>query len=280
VKKQQLLITAIGFILIIVLFFFVKTAPPSTTKKAVEPVANNTTIQFSDILAEAKKKITIQQNDRLAGLENAVTRGNVKEDKIHVYHQLARFWGDSAGMFIPYIYYTAEAAKLENSEKSLTFAAQQMVNRLLVVSDATMQNWLASNAKVLLDKAIEINPNNDSSKISLGACYMFGNISNNPMQGILTVREIAQKNPNNLYAHLVLGLGGKKSNQYDKAAEHFLAIIKQQPKNIDAILNAAECYELMHNKTEAIKWYTVAKKLITNNADAIKEIDTRINELK
>ncbi|MBS1626614.1 MAG: hypothetical protein JSR09_01465 [Bacteroidetes bacterium] len=280
-KKQQLLITGIGFILVIVLFFFTKTVPAaSAAKKVINPATDNATIQFSDILAEAKKKITIQQNDRLAGLENAVTRGNVKEDKIHIYHQLARFWGDSARMFIPYIYYTAEAAKLENSEKSLTFAAQQMVNRLLVVSDATMQNWLATHAKVLLDKAIEINPNNDSSKISLGACYMFGNISTNPMQGILTVREIAQKTPNNLYAQLVLGLGGKKSGQYDKAAEHFLIIIKQQPENIDAILNAAECYELMNNKPEAIKWYTTAKKLITNNADAIKEIDKRINELK
>jgi len=180
-------------------------------QKEAVPAAPNAGVQFSDILAEAKKKITLEQNDRLTALENAVTRGNVKEDKIHVYHQLARFWGDSARMFIPYIYYTAEAAKLENSEKSLTFAAQQMVDRLLIVGDATMQNWLASNAKVLLDKAIEINPNNDSTKISLGACYIFGNISNSPMQGISPIREIVQKNPNNLYAHMVLGLGGKKA---------------------------------------------------------------------
>ncbi len=278
-KKQQFIITVIGFLLVISLFFFAKTVPSVAAKKEVSSTAQNTGVQFSDILVAAKKKITIEQNDRLTALENAVTRGNVKEDKIHVYHQLARFWGDSAGMFIPYIYYTAEAAKLENSEKSLTFAAQQMVDRLLVVGDAGMQNWLASNAKALLDKAIEINPGNDSAKISLGACYIFGNISNSPMQGISPIREIVQKNPNNLYAHLILGLGGKKSGQYGKAVEHFLTILKTDTKNVDVMLNTAECYELMNNKTEAIKWYNAAKKLI-DNAEIIKEIDKRINELK
>jgi len=45
------------------------------------------------------------------------------------------------------------------------------------------------------------------------------------------------------------------------------------------MLNTAECYELMNNKTEAVKWYNAAKKLI-DNAEIVKEIDKRINELK
>jgi hypothetical protein len=58
-----------------------------------------------------------------------------------------------------------------------------------------MQRWLATQAKELFDKALIINPNNDSTKIGIGVCYMFGNISDNPMQGILAIREIADKNP-------------------------------------------------------------------------------------
>ena len=265
----------------VLLYFFGQTNTPKKDTPASAPAqaATGNDIQFSDLLAKAKQKINSYQNQRLAGLENAVIRGNVNEQKLHVFHQLARFWKDSVKIFEPSAYYTAEASKLENSEKSLTFAAQLFVDNLLMEGDPAMQKWLATNAKDLLDRALKINPDNDSSKIGIGVCYMFGNISANPMQGILGVREVVQKNPNNLYGQMILGLGGKKSGQYDKAIEHFTVILQKQPKNLEAIFQMAECYELKGDKPTAIKWYETGKKLINN--DEIKlQIDKRINELK
>lgn len=236
-------------------------------------------ISFNDILASARQKISKEQNDRIIALENAVTRGDVKDQKIKVYHQLANFWKDSAAIFEPYAYYMGEAAKLENSEKSLNFAARLFVDNLLAASEPVMQNWLATNGKDLYDKSLAINPNNDSAKIAIGACYMFGNISDNPMQGILTVREIAQKDPNNLYAQWILGLGGKKSGQFDKAIEHFTKILEKHPKDVEVVFQLAESNELKGNKAEAAKWYEVAKKLV-DNAGIKAELDKRIQNLK
>jgi len=281
VKRQQLILVGGGFILLVLLYFFGQTVPPKKDGASMQQAGANVqqTIQFKDILANAKQKLNAEQNQRLVSLENAVTRGDVKDQQLHVYHQLARFWKDSAHIFEPYAYYTAEAAKLDNSEKSLTFAAQLFVDNLLSEGEPSMQNWLAVNAKDLLDRALKINPNNDSIKIGLGACYMLGNISGNPMQGILPVREIVQKNPDNLYAQMILGLGGKKSGQYDKAVERFNIIIQKQPNNLEAIFQLAECYDLKGDKPNAIKWYEVAKKMI-HNGQIEKDLDKRINELK
>ena len=63
-------------------------------------------------------------------LEQSVIRGDVKKQKLDVYHQLAHFWKDSARIFEPYAWYEAEAARLENSEKSLTFAAHLFLENL------------------------------------------------------------------------------------------------------------------------------------------------------
>ena len=64
-------------------------------------------------------------------LENAVVRGDVKNQQLKAYEQLASFWKDSVkDSFLPAAYYMAEAAKLENSEKKLTFAAQLFLNNL------------------------------------------------------------------------------------------------------------------------------------------------------
>ena len=212
-------------------------------------------------------------------MENSVSRGDVKEQQIHAYKQLSSFWKDTMHLFEPYAYYNGEASKLESSEKSLTFAAQQFIERLLIEGDPAMQNWLATNAKVLLEQALQINPSNDSSKIGLGACYILGNISDNPMQGILPVREIAKNSPHNMYAQYILALGGKKSGQFDKAIERFLIIFNEEPDNLEISLHLAECYDMKGDKTNAIKWYTKVKGKV-KNPGAMKELTDRINILK
>ena len=232
-----------------------------------------------EVIAKYKASLDTQQVQKLTQLENSVVRGDVHNQQIHVYHQLASYWADTLHNEIMGAYYTGEAAKLENSEKSLTFAAHLLLDDMMSATDVSQQRWLATQAKELFDKALIINPHNDSSKIGVGVCYMFGNISDNPMQGILAVREIADKDPDNLYAQMMLGLGGIQSGQYDKAAERFLNVIKKQPDNIEAILNLAGTYERLGNKTEAVKWYKEALNYI-RVPQARKDIEERIKSLQ
>jgi tetratricopeptide (TPR) repeat protein len=253
--------------------------PAAKRNAAVAATPAGQSIRFEDLLIKAKQTISPEQVIRIGALENAVVRGDVKDQQIHVYHQLARFWSDSARVFEPYAWYTAQAAKLENSEKSLTFAAHLFLDNLVTEREPAMQNWLASNAKDLFEKALVLNPANDSSKIGLGACYIFGNLSDNPMQGIMPIREIVEKNPDNMYGQMVLALGGKKSGQYDKAIERFLIILKKEPNNLEAIFNLAECYDIHNEKADAIKWYEIAKEKI-KVPEAQEALAKRIAELK
>jgi len=283
VKKQQYILAAISVIICLGLYFggrtvSIKTASAHSADDGHDHA--NEKIDFKkDILAQAKLKLTPDQNQRITLLENSVIRGDINEQQIHVYHQLARFWKDSVQLFEPYAFYIGEAAKLENTEKNLTFAARLFLDRLMATENPSMQTWLASNAKVLLENALKINPANDSSKIALGACYIFGNISSNPMEGILPVREIVQRTPGNVYAQMVLGLGGKKSGQFDKAIERFEAILKVDPLNVEAIFNIAESYDQKGDKANAIVYYEKAKQLV-NIPEAKEELNKRIIELR
>lgn len=271
-----------AFLLLILLYFFGQTIPP---KKAVTPAVGQSEavkpkkVNFEQLLTHAKERLTPSQLQKINSLENSVSRGDVKRQQIAVYRQLASFWADSIRLFEPYAYYTAEAAKLENSEKSLTFAAHLFLNNVKTESDPAMQTWLATNAKALFEQALELNPANDSSKIGLGACYILGNISGNPMQGIGPIRQIVEKNPGNTFGQFILGLGGIKSGQYDKAIERFLIVIKYEPDNIEAALNLAEVYDRKGDKANAVKWYTLVKEKV-NNPDAQKELDARIKGLQ
>ena len=278
-KKPQVFVVIIALSLLAILYFL---APRSS--KDQNPITKNNTenqsVTSQSIIDGAKTNLSADQKIALLSIENQLTRSKNTADSLTYTIKLAKFWADSANRLAPYLYYTYNAALLENSEKSLTFAAQQLINNL-ITPDAppALLPWMAGNAKVLLEKALEMNPNNDSATINLGACYLFGNISDNPMQGILKVKQVVDKNPRNAYGQFILALGGKKSGQYDKAIERFLIVIQEQPSNLEAMVQLAECYELANKKEEAIKWYTKVKDLV-NIPDAQSALSKRIKELK
>jgi len=277
IVKQQFLLIGSGIILFCLIYFFGNTIPPK--KNIPPPTSQNDNIDITTILSAAKGQLTNQQQISITQLESSVVRGDTKIQQANIYRQLANFWKDSAHMLLPYAYYTGQAAELENSEKSLTFAAHFFLENLRQQENLALKKWMGSESKKLFEKALMINPDNDSLKIGLGSCYLFGNISDNPMEGIRLIREVAERDPNNMYAQFTLGMGAMISGQLDKAIERLLVVINNQPNNLEAIIMVAEAYEQKVDKINAIKFYERAKLLI-NNPEIISEIDKRIRILK
>ena len=276
-KKQQFILVGGGILLFCLIYFFGRTIPPKNN--SVQPVSQGTSIDINTILSASKAQLNSQQQAYLSQLETSVVRGDTKTQQAAVYRQLASFWKDSAHLLLPYAYYTGQAAELENSEKSLTFAAHFFLESLRQQNEPGLKRWMGTEAKRLFEKALLLNPGNDSLKIGLGSCYLFGNISENPMQGIQMIREVADRDPNNMYAQFTLGMGSMISGQIDKAIERLSIVIKAQPENLEVMVMLAEAYEQKGDNLNAIKWYEASKKLI-NNPEINSEIDKRIKLLK
>lgn len=281
-NKPQLSLVAVSLVLLLGLFFFGKTHLPNINQPSSAAVndSGHAAQQTNELLTVSRSQLSPSRLQYLQKIENQLDRSLPTEEKLHVLHQLSRFWADSADNYLLYAFYNGEAAKLENSEKSLTFAARLFLNEMMSAQEETeRQHWLAENAKDLFDKALIINPKNDSNRIGRGACYIFGQLSDNPMEGILPIREIAEKQPDNMYAQMVLALGGRKSGQYDKAIERLLLIVSKEPDNLEAAFQLAECYELKGDKQQAVKWYGELKKRI-KRPEIREDLDKRISQLK
>ena len=168
---------------------------------------------------------------------------------------------------------------MENIEKKLTFAAHLFLDNLRGQSDPQLKMWMANNAKELFERVLELSPGNDSAKVGLGSCYILGNIGPNPMQGILMIKEVADRDPHNMYAQMMLGIGGVMTGQFDKAIDRFKKVVDHQPANLEAVLNLAEAYEQKGDKASAIEWYKKSKQLV-RNPEIEKELDERIHSLQ
>ena len=281
-SKKQLIISLSGLALVILLFKFGSTTAPKSKVEA--PVTNaSKSFDILTFIAEEKKHLSPSQIVNLGKLENSVTRGDVNSQLITANTQLANFWKDTVKSFEPYVYYLSEAAKLDKSEKNLTFAAQLILDNLRAEQDEAKLNWKTTQAINLFEKAIELYPNNDDLKVGLGSCYVFGKGRvggpSETMKGIQQLLSVVRKDSNNMKAQMMLGVGGFVSGQYDKAIERLNKVVIAQPENIEAIAFLADTYAAKGNKTEAIKWYTISKRLV-NNPHYSQEVDERIKTLR
>jgi tetratricopeptide (TPR) repeat protein len=234
-------------------------------------------LSIDSILYHAKEPLTEAQGTRLAQLENSISRGDVASQKIHIYHELARFWRDSGRVFAPFAWYTAEAARLENSEKSLTFAARLFLQGLKEESNPGMKQWEAVQAKDLFERSLKINPANDSNQVFLGTVYLYGGLAS-PMEGISLIRNVVEKDSTNVHAIMTLGEASMISGQLDKALDRYLAAVRFQPGNLEAIFRIAEIYEKMGNISQAVSWYKKSFPFI--KIPGLKEeVENRIQQL-
>jgi cytochrome c-type biogenesis protein CcmH/NrfG len=259
---------------------FGETASPKKDTPHNAP-ANNT-FNVSDFIQKAKQKLSASQLVYITNVENSISRGDIKQQTTKSLQQMADFWKDSAKSFVPYAYYTAEAAKLDKSQKSLTFAAQLFLDNLRGESDDVLKSWQAETATDLFKRALELDPDNDSLKLGLGSCYVYGKgmtgDATETMKGIQQLLQVVKKDSGNMKAQMVLGIGGVISRQYNKAIERLLKVVNAEPSNLEAISWLADAYAAASDNRNAVKWYEYSKRLV-NNADYTKEVDERIKAL-
>lgn len=278
---KRIFLASAGVILLFVLLIFGKT---TTVKQAMPPIEQAMpAFNIEAAINLQKQKLPPSQLIYLSKLENDVTRGDVKNQSEKQLTQLADFWKDSAGIFFPYAYYLSKAAKLDNSEKNLTFAARLILENMRREDSVALKSWEAETAASLFEQALKLDPDNADLKVGLGSCYVYGQgMMGDPqqtMKGIQQLLDVVRKDSNNMQAQMVLGVGAVISRQYDKAIERLNKVVAFDPSNLEATSWLADAYAGSGDNVNAIKWYEKTKRLV-NNPEFSKEIDARIKDLK
>ncbi|HSC53880.1 MAG TPA: tetratricopeptide repeat protein [Phnomibacter sp.] len=237
-------------------------------------------LDFEKMKQTVFSQLSTDRQQYISGLENSVKRGDVKAQQIEAFQRLSAFWKDSVQNPVLHYDYAAQASELDNSEKSLTFAAHSILAYLPYAHNQEEQVWLANRGKQLFDKALAINPSNDSTNVGVGGCIIYGATSTEgPMAGIMKVRAVAEKDSTNLFAQYMLGVGGVVSGQYDKAALRFERVVKGQPDNLEVMFKLAEAYEMANQTDKAIACYETIEKKV-DVPEMKMEIKKRIEQLK
>ena len=280
--KKQVILALGGVVLLFFLFFFGKTVEKTPQTQAE---ISNRGVAIFDIHAAiqmATHNLTAQQQAFVSNLQDEVSKSDTSH-QIKYLESLEQFWKDTVGNIPTYEFYLSQESKLVNSEKSLTFAAQFILDDLRSEQDMSLRSWKGGLAIELFEQAIGLNPTNDSLKVALSACYIFGKgipgDAAETMKGVMILKDIVQKDSANMQAQFVLGAGDVISGQYNKGINRLLLVVQNDPANIEAISWLGDAYAGNGDKANAIKWYEISKRTI-NNPQYSRQVDERIKMLR
>lgn len=191
-------------------------------------------------------------------------KAEIEEKIARNFFKIQRY--DSAGLYF-------EKAMNSGKNGSLAFdAGSSYYEGLTFVTNPSKAESLAGKARELLAKVSETDPRYVEAQAKTALTLVN---SPNPMQGILKLRDLAGKHPDNMYVAYQLGLLSFQSGQYEKAIGRFRLVTEKEPGNVNAWFFLAQSMQQTGKKSEALAAVEKGLKLA-------KEEDTKASfeELK
>lgn len=128
-----------------------------------------------------------------------------------------------------------------------------------------------------LEKAKSLDPESNDVKTQLGIAYVSG--SQEPMKGIMLLREAVKADSTNLEAQMNLGFFSMQSGQYDKAVSRFEKVLALQPELNEVRIYLSDALEAQGDSKKALKVLQELKKTSTDTL-LLTEADRRIQRIQ
>ncbi len=142
--------------------------------------------------------------------------------------------------------------------------------------DVAQQRQYGERAAGHLNKVLEKNPKHSAAQIRLALTYV---VSENPMQGIMLLRQVLEREPNNTEALFHMGVLSFQSNQYDKAIERFEQLISLDANHKEGHFYLALSYIQLGQKDKAREHLLAVQKL-DPNPEVKAVVDEYLGQLK
>jgi len=270
-KKKLLPYFLLSGALLLVLLIYLAPKVPKTESQVVPELTSSSTIE--EIIDREKKDLPDSTLTKITFLEQDVAASPHPDS---TYRFLSELWLKHQKPGIA-AFYNERLAQLMQSADEYVTAGDIYLQASNAIQENDESNYWMERAGAAFEEANRMNPGDPAIMTRLGTYYT--EATQEPMKGITLLREVLNKNPDFVDAHLQLGLFSIKSGQYDKAIERFNFVINSDTSKIDAYLYLAESYRFMQKKDSAIIF---AKKFKEANADPMMErqVDFYIKELQ
>lgn len=248
-RKPQWIAATVALALVLVTYLGCPVRSPEMDAGFARGPLQATGVQT--LVREAHTTLSPARQATLSTLEDRLASQEEDEARIELLQQLAGEWYEAGHPAISGAY-AARIAEIENTEAawSITATTYSLCLRKDDIDDKTRQ-FCAAEAEKAYQAAISLNPDNPENRINLAVTYTDNPPPDNPMKGILMLRELEQQYPDEPQVYITLAQLAIKTNQLDRAAQRLVKADQLRPGDPDIVCPLAKVYENLGQTGEA-----------------------------
>ena len=248
-RRPQWIAASIAFALVIITYWGCPVRAPEMEEGFRQGPLQATGVQ--SLIREAHAALTPAQQATLSTLEDRLASQEEDSARVDLLQQLAGEWYQAGQPAISGAY-AEQIAEIVNTEEAWSIAATTF-SLCLRQTDAEgkVRQYCSGRAEQAYQAAISLNPTGAENRINLALTYTDNPPPDNPMKGILMLRELEQQYPEEPLVYVTLAQLAIKTNQLDRAAERLLKADQLQPGNPDVVCPLAKVFENLGRAGEA-----------------------------
>jgi len=250
--KLQIISVVSAVLLFLTLYFGCDTVSPQQKRAGQDRKTAMVSTDISVLLKDAAATLKPVQTGTIEILDAQVEAAK-DSTKVDLLKQLSGKWYEFGHPAIAG-FYAQTIAETDNSENSWSIAGTTYSICLQRTKEQKVRDYCYQNAVQAFENAVSVSPDNPQHKVNLAVLYTENPPPQNPMKGILMLRELTEKYPKNASVLINLGRLAIKTSQFEKAIERLSQALTLEPKNRQAICYIAQAYDAIGDKVNAEKF--------------------------
>jgi tetratricopeptide (TPR) repeat protein len=259
-NRHQYIAIFSAIIIVMIMYFGCDRIPIHHEKNKDEKTANaSIDATLENLLKTTKNKIAPDKLGDIERIEQQIATVTTDTAKSSLLKELSNRWYIQEQPVIAG-FYANQVANIDNTEQGWNIAGSILYQGINATTDAAIRNYCTDNAVKAFDKAIGFDDKNLMYQINKALCYTENPPQDNAMKGILMLRELDTKYPENVQILFQLAKLAMKTNQYERAIQRLEQILKKTPNSPDAICMLSDAYR---GAGDTAKAEALAKKCTT-----------------
>lgn len=164
-------------------------------------------------------------------------------------------------------YYAEKLAEIVNTEEAWSIAGTTYAIGIQRAQDQKTRDFCTGRAIGAFENAVSINPDNVNHRVNLALCYTENPPSDNPMKGILILRELRQTYPRSVIVLNTLARLAIQTGQLETAIQRLEEALSYEPDNAATNCLLASAYDSSGQSTQARIYEEKCKSLTGANVN-------------
>ena len=244
-NRPQLILIGSAILLFFALYFGCDTQ--TKEQKAIDQ-SRELTKEVLDIKSHAGTTLSSLDAAQKSTIESLTLKAESKD--VAVLKQLSSAWHNAQHDEIAACY-AEQIADIEKTDEAWGIAGANYYLAIGQNTDKQMRDFCTQRAVNAFQNAASLNPTKLDYKINLALCYTENPPQDEPMKGILLLRDLDKENPDNAAINIQLARLAIKTGQFDKAIARLEKVLASEPNNKKAVCFLAEAYKNTQNPKAA-----------------------------